>query len=139
MQHPGGQQSFADFKGNTTTWEDFQLQIKLKPHDETAMGELHVHCVRGCTCNATSLVGWHARRSSVMMFGMISATPSDACTLRLTHRARGAAGRATAGSRGNVATAASDSSKFKLIAVVVPPFSLDGSDRDLQQARGFNS
>ena len=110
----------------------------LRSYDER-MGELHVHCVKGCKCNATSLVGWHARRSSVMAFGMIGTSPSNACTLRLTHRARGAAGRATAGSRSKVAITASNSSKFKLIAVVVPPFSLDGSDRDLQQARGFNS
>ena len=44
----GTQESFAVFKGGTTTWEDFQLQIKLEPHDETAMGELHVQVHSAC-------------------------------------------------------------------------------------------
>ena len=87
------------------------------------------------------LHGWSQRKSSVLAFGTVAATPSDACTLRLTHRARGshraAFGKAVA-PRAAGAPSGGNESKFKLITVVLPPFSLNaGNDKDFMSARGF--
>ena len=137
----------------------------LRSYDER-MGELEVSCARGCACNRTILQGWHSRRSSVLAFGILATTASDDCVLRLEHRARMAArGRgggafgvakhiptsagvlrgvgssmsiaASAGSGGG--THGGTSSKFKLAAVIVPPFAVDPADRDVVSAKGLLS
>ena len=113
----------------------------LKSYDER-MGELHVSCQAGCACNATTLHAWHARRSSVLAFGMVPTMTTDArpqgsssCVLRLMHVAR-RAGRATPRLAGPPVS--NTSSKFKLAAVVVPPWQVDPGDHDLASARGLN-
>ena len=122
----------------------------LRSYDER-MGEMRVSCARGCECNATTMHGWHSRRSSVLAFGtlsQVSAPLGAACTLALAHRPRGAgapAGRLGAASAARKAAAAAAeqsgnvSSKFKLITVVAPPFHITMDDRDLSSARGFSA
>ena len=105
----------------------------LRSYDER-MGEIHVSCLRGCACNATVLNGHQTRKSSVLAFGMVSTTKtSEACTLKLTHLVRGTS-RYPLWRRPIIP---SNDSKAKLIAVVVPPFSFHGDDRDMASARGF--
>ena len=105
----------------------------LRSYDER-MGELKAECRSGCACNATVLNGHHARKSSVLVLGMLRVTPSEACTLRLTHRARRV---------GVLNSLLGDekqtSSKFKLMAIIVPPWVIDASDRDMARASGFTS
>lgn len=111
----------------------------LKSYDER-MGELEVRCHIGCACNTTTLHGWHNRRSSVLAFGVVGTSAvSDDCVLRLTHRARSVAtGKGRGRAAGSPAADAAAESKFKLAAVVVPPFVIDPGDHDVVTARGLN-
>ena len=83
-----------------------------------------------------------------MAFGIVSVVGGqDACTLRMAHIARpstsmlsvrAAKGRAAGAAAGRAAKLPEATSKFKLLAVIVPPFALDAGDRDIQVgARGF--
>lgn len=47
----------AFFRGNTSTWEAFQLQLNLPPHDDTARGTLHVDIQSACGLNSRFLRG----------------------------------------------------------------------------------
>ena len=96
----------------------------LRSYDER-MGELKAECRSGCACNATVLNGHHARKSSVLVLGMLRVTPSEACTLRLTNSLLG--------------DEKQTSSMFKLMAIIVPPWVIDASDRDMARASGFTS
>ena len=116
----------------------------LKSYDER-MGEVEVRCARGCVCNASTLQGWHSRRSSVQAFGIVRTTPSEDCVLRMTHRPRTsgrtrmAAVAKPAATPSGAALAPASTSKFKLSAVVVPPWAVDPRDHDMASARGLGS
>ena len=109
------------------------------------MGSLDVRCTRGCACNQSTINGWHNRQSSVLAFGTIAARgATQACTLQLTHRAR-IGGKAAAAAMDAAPAAESDrkgaetcaESKFKILAMIVPPFALETGDRDLSSGNGF--
>jgi hypothetical protein len=106
----------------------------LRSYDER-MGVVDVGCDEGCTCLSQTLNGWHARKSSVLAFAMLATSVGETCILRLTHRSQ-----ARAGNRGPSVAArhSSNSSKFKILALVVPPFAIDG-DRDMRTGSGFTS
>ena len=118
----------------------------LRSYDER-MGVVRVACVNGCACNETTLHAYSTRRSSVLAFGTVTPTPSEVCTLRLTHLVRSMLPSRAASRFGKASAAAasspsmpSNSSKFKLIALVVPPFAFNADgDRDFISARGFMS
>ena len=84
-----------------------------------------------------------ARRSSVLAVGMLATTASEACTLQMIHRPR-RVGRAAAQARlplsAPLAGMGEDQeSKFKLLAIIVPPHAIDASDRDLALGKGIMS
>ena len=79
----------------------------------------------------------HGRRSavvrgSVLAFGLLANVTSHGaqgrCTLQLTHVVRGLSGRRH-GVSAPFLQAANRTSKFKLLAVVMPPYAIDAADR----------
>ena len=80
--------------------------------------------MRGCACQNTSFDGWHNRKSSISVMGLLSlqAPAARGCLLRLEHRQH-------MGVKGW-------GSKVKVLAVITPPFTLDLSDRDLRTFQG---
>ena len=99
-----------------------------------AMGVLNVSCAAGCSCAPQLIDGWAAKRDTSVTTVVLIRTArvhgvggegrggrgrdgSNGCTLRMAHLKRAPRGGADAWSSGT--------SKFKLVAVIVPPFQVD--------------
>ena len=109
----------------------------LRSYDEN-MGNLRVGCVRGCSCNGTTLHGAHRQRSSILAMMMLPVHPpqdrasswpavdATACTLRLEHEP----GTGRPKNYRHLQTLGDKKwgSKFKVLALVEPAVLLDPAE-----------
>ena len=109
----------------------------VSPHPSFSLSRVHSRERRLiCICtfafatpraSQVRLSGWHAKHSSVLELGAVPVSPSSACLMRLSHRARqvDTSPNAVDTPFSRRASGQASGSKFKVLSVIVPPFDMN--------------